>query len=391
MENITHSLLGATLAEVALPKGATRRQRTLFYVTGIVAANLPDADLLYTRITPPPLGYLLHHRGHTHTIGGIVILAAAIGLVTLLPNLRALVRSAEPRYGLLVVAALASHLLADSWNSYGVHPFWPFSGRWYYGDAVFIAEPWLWALLGISVAMNTRSRGGRVVIAGALIAIPIGAAFVGLLSMVALVPIALVAAALGLAMRASTPAARAWRSLGAVVVFVGCSYALRQTVRQRAIETARRLDQRRVRDVILNPAPGNPLCWNSLMIEEANDSLFIRHGTIGVGSSWLPFQPCGSDRDDRRTSSEGQSLGELRALMHGDCPVRAWLQFGRAPYIRGGWIADARFGTTGRGNFTAMQVADGASASNCPAHLTDWDLPRADVLLDDPPPSPTPR
>jgi hypothetical protein len=37
VENITHSLLGAALAEVALPKDATPRQRTLFYASGIIA------------------------------------------------------------------------------------------------------------------------------------------------------------------------------------------------------------------------------------------------------------------------------------------------------------------------------------------------------------------
>src|ERR1044071_6731268 len=74
VENITHSLVGATLAELALPAGARPAQRRVFFFTGIVAANLPDADLFYTRIAPPPLGYLLHHRGHTHTIVGCVVL-----------------------------------------------------------------------------------------------------------------------------------------------------------------------------------------------------------------------------------------------------------------------------------------------------------------------------
>jgi hypothetical protein len=77
--------------------------------------------------------------------------------------------------------------------------------------------------------------------------------------------------------------------------------------------------------------------------------------------------------------------------MAGDCRVRAWLQFGRAPSMRDGWISDARFGGSGRGNFSAMQVADGASARECPPHLTDWDLPRADVLLAPPTSLPEPR
>jgi inner membrane protein len=392
MENITHSLIGATLAEVALPKDATPRQRTLFFVTGVVAANLPDADLLYTRITPPPLGYLLHHRGHTHTIAGVVLFAAVIGLITLLPSLRALVRSSEPRYGVLVLAALVSHLVADSWNSYGVHALWPLSGRWYYGDAVFIAEPWLWALLGVSVAMNTRSDRWRAIIAGVLVVIPIGAAFVGLVSMPALVPIAIAVAVLHRVMRRQAPAARAWLSLIAVVLFVGASYTLRNGIRQISI-AGNRVDgeNRRVVDVILNPEPGNPLCWNALSVEESGDSIYLRQGAISVGTSVLHFQPCGRGRRNTFSAVAVQPLATLRTAMRSDCRVRAWLQFGRAPYVRDDWIADARFGGTGRGNFTAMEVADLASARNCPSHLTNWDLPRADVLLHPPrPPSPLP-
>src|SRR4051812_15547160 len=154
MENLTHSLLGAAIAEATLPAAATRAQRTAFYVVGIIAANLPDADLLYTSITPAPLGYLLHHRGHTHTIAGLVALAALIGLVCALPAIRRHVAPIARRFWILVAAALASHLIADAWNSYGVHPLFPFSSRWFYGDAVYILEPWLWMLLGVSVAMN---------------------------------------------------------------------------------------------------------------------------------------------------------------------------------------------------------------------------------------------
>ncbi|HEY4303628.1 MAG TPA: metal-dependent hydrolase [Gemmatimonadaceae bacterium] len=379
MENITHSLLGATLAEIALPKDATPRQRTLFYVTGIIAANLPDADLLYTKITPSPLGYLLHHRGHTHTLAGIIVLAALIGIITLLPSLRTLVKSNESRYGVLVFAALGSHLIADSWNSYGVHALWPLTNRWYYGDAIFIAEPWLWALLGVSVVMNTRNDRGRVLLGGALIVIPIGAAFVGLLQMAALIPIAIVVAALAAWMRAQRPPQRAWLSIIAVVVFVGASYTLRNGVRQMTVASNRMGEHRRQIDVILSPAPGNPLCWNAQSLEEAADSLYIRQGSLGIGGSVLRFNPCGRRASAWKTT-DVQSIAALRTAMRDDCSVRAWLQFGRAPFMTSDMIADARFGGPGRGNFSAMEVAHDASPRACPPHLTNWGLPRADVL-----------
>ena len=77
MENLTHSLIGATLAELFVPRSASPAKRGLFFTVGVVAANLPDADLVYARITAPPLGYLLHHRGHTHTLIGAAMLGGA--------------------------------------------------------------------------------------------------------------------------------------------------------------------------------------------------------------------------------------------------------------------------------------------------------------------------
>ena len=75
MDNLTHSLIGLALGELvdrALPtnpdpqRGRTRRRVLL--ATGALASNFPDLDLVLTPLLAPPLGYLLHHRGHTHTL-----------------------------------------------------------------------------------------------------------------------------------------------------------------------------------------------------------------------------------------------------------------------------------------------------------------------------------
>src|SRR5262245_13314230 len=89
MDNLTHSLLGAALAELALPRDASRVTRRVLFAVGIVASNLPDVDLLYTGITAPPLGYLLHHRGHTHTVVGLLVQGLLLaGLCLLVPAVR---------------------------------------------------------------------------------------------------------------------------------------------------------------------------------------------------------------------------------------------------------------------------------------------------------------
>ena len=152
MDNITHSVvglgIGALIDRSLPPEPDTARERTrqrLLLTVGCLASNFPDLDLVYTRILPAPLGYLLHHRGHTHTLltalGEVVLLLALVWL--LWPNARRLLQvSASARWGAVVAACagLLLHLAMDGMNVYGVHPFWPWNTHWYYGDLVFIVE-----------------------------------------------------------------------------------------------------------------------------------------------------------------------------------------------------------------------------------------------------------
>jgi inner membrane protein len=59
---------------------------------------------------------------------------------------------------LLVVSAISiwSHPLFDLLNTYGVRLLMPFSSRWFYGDTLFIVDPWVWIALGIGTFMSIR-------------------------------------------------------------------------------------------------------------------------------------------------------------------------------------------------------------------------------------------
>ena len=198
MDNLTHSFAGAALAELALRDGTTPAPRRLFLAAGVVASNFPDADLLYVGITPPPLGYLLHHRGHTHTVVGLLAQFALLALLCyLLPAIRRLADADRTRLLALIAVSLAGHLAMDAPNTYGVHPFHPFDSRWYYGDAVFILEPWLWIVLGAATAANAKGRLGRAGLAALVLLPPIFLASIGVISAGTLA--ALVATALVLA------------------------------------------------------------------------------------------------------------------------------------------------------------------------------------------------
>jgi inner membrane protein len=394
LDNLTHSLLGAALGEVARPGRAPGPPRRLFVVSGVVAANLPDLDLLYTGITPPPLGYLLHHRGHTHTLVGLLVQFAALAaLYWWLPPVRRLLPDERWRLFVLIAAALLSHLLLDAGNSYGVHPFFPFGSRWYYGDAVFILEPWLWLLLGLPVAWMASRAATRVVLIALLAVLLLALARVGIVPRGAVAALFATGLVFVAALSRLSARGRSWAALGTSLVFVGLLFGLSHLARG---ETRRLLAPAlpgAILDVVLTPDPANPLCWSVIVVDRDDGAgeYGLHPGTLSVAPGWLPPTACASHRFgaprpyrivDGRLAVYGdirQPLESLRALRDRDCAVKAWLQFGRAPRVVDGEIVDLRF-DRGRDNFTAMRLAAGPEAASCPPHLTRWEPPRSDLL-----------
>ena len=383
LDNLTHSLVGATLAELALPAGAPRAMRRTFFIAGVVGANLPDADLVYTWITPAPLGSLLHHRGHTHTVAGLALLGLAMVAVCLLPSIRDTIRPVRGRFWTLIAVALASHLVLDSWNSYGVHPFWPLSSRWFYGDAVYILEPWIWMLLGVAAVLNTTSRVGRAFLGAAIVGLVAFGTYLRVIPVIATAALVAVALALGVVLVRRSPRARAATSLALSAAFVAALFATREVARGKALATLDPDARTRVVDVVLSPAAANPLCWNVLTLvrDQTGSSYVMTHGDVAV----LSPSGCGRGRarDVEWDAPRTQSLAELRALYRADCWVRGWMQFGRAPEIADGAITDLRYGNSFRRNFTTMMLRPPAEAARCPANLTAWRPPRADLIGDD--------
>ena len=120
------------------------------WLVSAAANNLPDLDFVYVAITGGRLGYLLHHRGHTHTLGAAPILALltwALVAYVWKRRGRALTRDDHGWLGALPLGGIALHVGMDSLNDYGVHPLWPLSGRWFHGDTIFIVEPLFWVAL----------------------------------------------------------------------------------------------------------------------------------------------------------------------------------------------------------------------------------------------------
>ena len=57
---------------------------------------------------------------------------------------------------LSLAIGIFSHVLFDFFNSYGVRWLMPFSDRWFYCNALFIIDVWLWLVLGLGVWLSHR-------------------------------------------------------------------------------------------------------------------------------------------------------------------------------------------------------------------------------------------
>ncbi|MFS2020464.1 metal-dependent hydrolase [Massilia sp. CT11-108] len=193
MDNLTHSVVGLGIGALidrsvpAEPASDAQRVRTRLLLTiGCLASNFPDLDLVLTKLLEAPLGYLLHHRGHTHTLlAALGEVALLLGLVWLLwPAARGLLRtSPRARFAALLMACVGMvlHISMDGLNVYGVHPFWPFDARWYYGDLIFIVEPVFWIAFGIPLALMARGPVWRGLLLALLVGVPVAVTFAGFL------------------------------------------------------------------------------------------------------------------------------------------------------------------------------------------------------------------
>lgn len=191
MDPVAHTLFGATLAEAGLKKKTAMATATL-----IIGANLPDIDAI-AMVWGSDYA-LLVRRGWSHGILAMILLPFLLTGFMLLYDLlwyrrrsrfgSRLGRSRgdggipppmKPSYLLLIsCVAVWSHPLLDLLNTYGVRLLMPFSEQWFYGDILFIVDPWIWLLMGAAVVLARSDTipgiAGWVVVGSATTALVTG-------------------------------------------------------------------------------------------------------------------------------------------------------------------------------------------------------------------------
>ncbi|HJU65940.1 MAG TPA: metal-dependent hydrolase [Gemmatimonadaceae bacterium] len=159
MDNLCHTLVGAALGEAGL-----KRRTPLATATLLIGANFPDIDVIAV-----PLGHSLEfRRGWTHGVLALVVLPFVLTALMLAWDKLMRRRRGDPQTApaypraLLLLSAISilTHPTLDWMNVYGMRWLMPFSDRWFYGDVLFIIDPWIWLALAVGVWLSRRRARG---------------------------------------------------------------------------------------------------------------------------------------------------------------------------------------------------------------------------------------
>jgi inner membrane protein len=147
LDNLCHSLVGMALGRAGLANRTPLAMSTL-----VIANNLPDIDVGVFATSTLAMSF---RRGWTHGVLAQATLPIALtGAMLLYDRYYRKKTSPSDRANagqllLLSYIGVLLHVFMDFTNSYGVRLLMPFSDRWFYGDALYIVDPWLYLFLGL--------------------------------------------------------------------------------------------------------------------------------------------------------------------------------------------------------------------------------------------------
>ncbi len=316
MDNFTHTLLGLTLA-----KAGGERLTPLATTTLVIASNLPDIDFVMR--FRGAFFDLENHRGITHSIVGLFFLSLLLTAILVFLDKRFRLRH-DPfrrpirptRIFALAYLAGSLHVFLDYTNNYGVRPLLPFSDRWFYGDFIFVIDPWIWLILGSSLVWLISGSNLRI-----LVWTVIGIVLSLIMAMALAEPSPRFPLTIPLTVRIIWFVGLAIVIFGALVnwgrfgsrlaryslLLLFIYYAGMWIARQTAVEQARAsLPTENVRSVAAWATPANPLLWQA--VAATDEKIYSRYVDLrGATQEWqeanrLPAELDAPLRRDWRTN-----------------------------------------------------------------------------------------
>ncbi len=157
---------------MALSRAGLRKRTALATSTLVIANNLPDIDVAVFATDTLAMSF---RRGWTHGVLAQATLPILLtGAMMIYDRYRSRPAGQQAsgsaaevvRPGQILLLSFIGvylHVFMDLMNSYGVRLLMPFSERWFYGDALYIVDPWLYLTLGLGWWLaKTNSRPAKI-------------------------------------------------------------------------------------------------------------------------------------------------------------------------------------------------------------------------------------
>lgn len=404
LDNLTHGLAGLAIAKLAsrtpVSKSAESHlgagwHRWIVFLS-ILANNFPDIDLVYS--TTSKLDYLVHHRGHTHTLVFILPMVLICLMLSWIWAKKAKWHLKIPEWqflGALTIVGGVTHLGLDFTNNYGIHPFWPFENSWYYGDTIFIVEPWLWIGLAVFCFHELRTKLGR----GIMLAIYVLSIAVSLASHMVPLGVVIVLLVVGLGLfplgYLLKPTKRIWPGCALILtVYAGFWFCRREAqvlFEKHLVSQFPSLD---VLDISIWPAPANPFCWTALAAMRSGHDYVTAKAIVGplfqiggplicnpsTDSGLANLDPIyGADTEGLKwVGSKSMNLDDLGQLK-AECGFVSLMSFSRMPFWSEGWFGDLRYDREKTAGFAVVDRSF-SSSKTCPKFIPNWNPPRRDLF-----------
>ncbi len=153
MDTLTQIALGAAVGEAVMGRQIGRKA----LLWGGIFGTLPDLDVFV------PLGNAVmdftYHRAASHSLFVLALLTPL--LVWLVNRIHPQHRDLTKRWAFMIYAVFVTHVLLDSFTTYGTQIFWPIDNTPVALSTIFIIDP-LYTLplvAGIIIALVSRNRG----------------------------------------------------------------------------------------------------------------------------------------------------------------------------------------------------------------------------------------
>lgn len=158
MDIVTQGLLGGVLAQSI----ATKQEKKIASLVGVVAGLIADADILISSANDPLLN-IEYHRHFTHSLFFIPF-GALIAFILLWPFLRH--RLLKQRLYLFCLIGYSMSGIIDACTSYGTHLLWPFSDERIAWHVISIIDPIFTFILLATFVLGLRIKRRQIAFIG---------------------------------------------------------------------------------------------------------------------------------------------------------------------------------------------------------------------------------